>query len=141
MIYNFTVPGAPAGKGRPRITKNGAFTPKDTMVYENLVKNSYRLNRQLQGELKAEIIAYYPISKSTSNKKRLQMIDLIIRPTKKPDIDNIVKSILDSLNNIAFHDDSQIVELIAKKYYSEQPRVEVILEELEEIHTQERLGD
>ena len=144
MIYKFTVPGAPVGKARPRVFRDNAgqsraVTPKETVVYENLVKQSYRLNRQLQGAIKAEIIVYYPIPKSVSNKKRQLMIEGKIWPTKKPDIDNIVKSILDSLNSIAFHDDSQVTKMVVEKIYGEQPRVEVVLEELQETNIQERL--
>ncbi|EGT3840206.1 RusA family crossover junction endodeoxyribonuclease, partial [Clostridioides difficile] len=54
----------------------------------------------------------------------------VLRPNKKPDIDNVVKIIADSLNEIAYKDDTQIVEVVASKYYSDKPRVEVILEDI-----------
>jgi len=57
------------------------------------------------------------------------MADGIIRPTKKPDIDNICKIICDSLNKIAYHDDSQIVDCQVRKFYSERPRVVVTISE------------
>ena len=45
--------------------------------------------------------------------------------------DNIAKIILDSLNDIAFHDDSQIVKLTVIKRWTEGiERVEFILEEV-----------
>ena len=50
-----------------------------------------------------------------------------LRPTKKPDLDNVAKIILDSLNKIAYDDDSQIVDLHIRKYYSDNPRVLVSL--------------
>lgn len=50
-------------------------------------------------------------------------------PTKKPDSDNIAKIICDSLNGIAYHDDSQIVELYICKSYSENPKVIVTIAE------------
>jgi Holliday junction resolvase RusA-like endonuclease len=53
------------------------------------------------------------------------MIDGIIRPIKKPDLDNIAKIIADSLNGVAYRDDSQIVESSVAKFYSDFPRVEV----------------
>jgi Holliday junction resolvase RusA-like endonuclease len=56
------------------------------------------------------------------------MLKGIIRPTKKPDIDNVAKIILDSLNCICYKDDTQIVSLIVNKYYSQEPRVEVVIE-------------
>ena len=53
----------------------------------------------------------------------------LISPTKKPDLDNIAKAILDSLNGIAYKDDSQIVSLLISKKYSDRPRVEIALKE------------
>ena len=55
------------------------------------------------------------------------MLDKVIRPTKKPDVDNITKSILDSLNGIAYKDDSQVTGLEVMKEYGEIPMVRVIL--------------
>lgn len=51
-------------------------------------------------------------------------------PTKKPDIDNIAKSILDALNKLAYRDDTQVVTLHMEKHYAEDPRVEVEIEEI-----------
>ena len=53
------------------------------------------------------------------------MVAGYIRPAKKPDIDNVIKSILDALNGVAYHDDTQVVAVFAEKYYSDTPRVEV----------------
>lgn len=124
------IPGEPKGKGRPRLGKGFTYTPKDTVNYENLVKVCYMdqaKNLKLDGELKATIIAYYSIPKSTSKKKRLEMVEERIRPTKKPDLDNVAKIVLDSLNKVAYDDDSQIVSLTVEKYYSENPRIELQL--------------
>lgn len=50
---------------------------------------------------------------------------------KKPDLDNMAKSVLDALNGLAYIDDSQIYSLTLFKTYSEQPRTELMLEESE----------
>lgn len=128
------IPGEPKGKGRPRMsTVNGrAYTPKDTANYENLVKVCYQEQSSIkhEGQVRATIKAYYSISKSVSKKKREQMLIGDLRPTKKPDLDNVAKIVLDSLNKIAFDDDSQVVVLVVEKFYSDNPRVELSLEEL-----------
>lgn len=127
------VEGKIKGKARPRVFNGHAVTPKDTVNYENWVRLNYKeqSGKYLEGPIKANIIAYYKIPKSYTKAKRLACKQNIILPTKKPDIDNCIKVILDSLNGIAFHDDSQIVEVIAvKKWTEEQERVEFELEEI-----------
>ena len=134
LIINFTIPGEPKSKLRYRTTKQGfTYNPKQNIEYENWVKQCYCIKHNqkfLQGQIKVVIKAYFTIPKSTSKKKRMEMIEGKIRPTKKPDTDNLAKIILDSLNTIAFHDDKQIVDLSVEKYYSEESRIEVILEEI-----------
>ena len=114
-------------KARPRVCRGHAFTPKDTVEYEKLVRTCYKEQdgRYLEGSIKALIVAYYKIPKSYS-KKRVQAIrDGLEKPIKKPDADNIAKIILDSLNGIAYKDDSQIIELsVIKRYTEENERVE-----------------
>ena len=58
------------------------------------------------------------------------MLNNEIYPTTKPDTDNIAKSILDSLNGIAYKDDKQIVSLKVDKYYTEIPSVSVWISEV-----------
>ncbi|WCM71327.1 RusA family crossover junction endodeoxyribonuclease [Clostridium perfringens] len=121
------VVGKIRGKARPRVCRGHAFTPKDTVQYEKLVRDCYKKQdgRYLEGSIKALIIAYYKIPKSYT-KKRVQVIrDGLEKPTKKPDADNIGKVILDSLNGVAYKDDSQIVELrVIKRYTEDDERVE-----------------
>lgn len=139
MKIKFVILGEPKSKGRPRFSRAGSFvrtyTPETTVSYENLVKIEFA--RQ-HGDIKFEektpldlrIAAYFSIPKSTSKKKREQMLNCQIRPTKKPDMDNILKIIADSLNKIAYHDDSQIVDSMVRKFYSDNPRVEVTIQSI-----------
>ena len=62
-------------------------------------------------------------------KKQAKLIGEI-RPTIKPDCDNLAKSILDSLNGLAYQDDRQIIELSVKKFYAEQSEVKIKLMEV-----------
>ena len=134
MKVIFEIPGKPTGKGRPRFRRNGSvYTPEATESYENLVKLYYKINThgaKLTGEIRASIVAVFPIPKSNSKKVRAQKLDGTIRPTVKPDCDNIAKIVLDALNHIAYDDDSQVVSLELQKKYGEEPKTIVILEEL-----------
>lgn len=130
----FTVYGEPKGKGRRRFnTKTGhAITPKDTVNYEMLVHMEYleqcdEFRFPDDAMLDMRIKAYYSIPKSASKKKRVAMLIGEIRPTKKPDMDNVVKIIADSLNQVAYRDDTQIVDCQCRKFYSDRPRVEVTI--------------
>lgn len=129
----FVVLGEPFGKQRPRYTKFGrAYTPKETVNYESLVKVAYMDQIGMdaiisEGNVYVEINAYFKIPKNTSKKKTESMIKGYIRPTKKPDVDNIAKIILDALNGVAYSDDTQVVEIIVTKSYSETPRVEITI--------------
>lgn len=73
------------------------------------------------------ITAYMKIPKSASKAVRAKMIDGSVRPTVKPDWDNIGKLVADALNGIAYEDDKCIVAAQVRKFYSEQPRTEIVL--------------
>lgn len=135
----FTIPGRPFGKQRPRVVNRGkfssAYTPKETVQYENLVKLYFQ--QAAKGEmfpddamLDVRIFAFYEIPKSTSEKKRAAMLAQEVRPTKTPDWDNLGKIVCDSLNKVAYRDDAAVVDAQVRKFYSAQPRVEVIIKRL-----------
>ncbi len=136
MERKIIIDGEPTGKGRPRFSGRGhAYTPKKTVVYENNVRFAYlseygRAKFPDTAQLRMEIIAYYGIAKSDSKKLRAAKLRNEVRPTKKPDMDNVVKAIADGLNEVAYHDDKQIVECSVEKYFSEEPRVEVTIREV-----------
>lgn len=135
MQVSFAVLGEPKGKARPRFAKGHAMTPKDTANYETLVHMEYLSqcgDKKFSDDamLDMRIKAYYSIPKSASKKKKEAMAMGMIRPTKKPDMDNVVKIIADSLNQVAYRDDTQIVDCQCRKFYSENPRVEVRIKEI-----------
>lgn len=135
MTRVFEIPGEPRGKGRPRFSRRSgaAYTDQKTAAYENLVAVAYRAKYSAELPIETAVVltatAYMPIPKSTSKKRRAAMLAGEIRPTKKPDLDNILKAILDGLNGVAFRDDSQVVTIITRKEYSETPCLTVALEE------------
>lgn len=134
MEVNFTIDGKPQGKGRPRLSYGRVKTPEQTVMYENYIKLLYRaqVKTYFEGPIKIAINCFYPIAKSDNKKLKESKLSGKVRPFNiKPDIDNVVKIICDALNKVAYNDDTQIVELIANKYFDNNPRVEVIIEELE----------
>lgn len=138
MTRVFEIPGEPRGKGRPRFSRRSgaAYTDKKTAAYENLVAVAYRAKYPDALPIETAVVltatAYMSIPKSTSKKRRAAMLAGEIRPTKKPDIDNVLKAVLDGLNGLAFRDDSQVVTIAIRKKYSETPGLTVAIAETEE---------
>lgn len=132
-VVRFVIPGNPVGKGRPRVATRGRFatlyTPEKTASYESLVKLAG--HRAMEGRaLMLEAVSVVldiqvPIPASWSQRKRDQAIAGLIRPTTKPDIDNVEKAVFDGLNGITWKDDVQVVEVSKRKRYSATPCVMV----------------
>lgn len=109
------MPGIPRGKQRPRFCRiNGrsiTYTPKQTVEYENQIRSIYSKVANFKFErcvpLEVAILALFEPPKSISQKARTLMLGGEILPTKRPDGDNVIKVVLDALNGVAFHDDSQ----------------------------------
>src|SRR5271165_3049173 len=70
-----------------------------------------------------DIIAEVAIPASWSNRKRNRAIIGELRPSGRPDLDNILKQIGDALNGVVFRDDASIVEVRARKVYGLQPKL------------------
>ena len=138
MTVTFTIPGSPQSKQRPRFSrKNGSvavYTPEETANYESLVQFAYLQQcgkAFLNGAICAEISTYFPVTQSASKKKKHAMVADEIKYIKKPDLDNVVKALLDALNGVAYHDDAQVCEMHVRKKYAEAPRVVVVLTEID----------
>lgn len=129
MEYSFFVPGTPTGKGRPRFSvvqgRVVAYTPKSTKDVEKMVAKEFRALKTNHGpesgNVKIFITAVFDIPKSYTKAKRELALAGKIYPTKKPDIDNITKLVMDALNGLAYYDDSQVTVIHAVKRYSMSP--------------------
>jgi Holliday junction resolvase RusA-like endonuclease len=134
-MVTLVIPGQPCGKQRARVLRIGrSFTPQKTVQYETLIREVFAVTypgaSQLDGALRLELRAYYQIPQSASKKKVTAMLAGEIRPTVKPDFDNVCKIVGDALNGIAYQDDKQIVEQTFSKWYSDAPRIEITISTL-----------
>ena len=135
----FTVPGAPQGKGRPKVVKIGGFTrmatPKQTVAYEGLVAHAAQTAMAgrplLDGPVACAVHIDCAVPASWSQKKQRQALAAEILPTTKPDADNVVKAIFDGLNAVLWRDDVQVVDLAVRKRYSATPCVRVEVHSLQ----------
>lgn len=138
MMVKFTIPGKPGSKGRPKFSRQGeyvrTYTPEKTVEYENLVRVAWMQagSPKLNGAIRGDYIAYFPIPKSLSKKKQREMYG---KPyLGKPDRDNTEKVIQDALNGCLYDDDAQVYSGWYEKIYvreGEETRVEVTFTEVE----------
>ena len=129
------LPGKPRGKQRPFFTKKGfGFTPKQTRVQEATVKtlaiDAMAGRTPFDGPVALDIVATVEVPASWSKKKRALALDGGMRPTGRPDWDNIGKLFSDSLNGICFRDDAQVVWARVTKVYGEHPQTRCEISEL-----------
>lgn len=134
-MIEFEILGKPLGKARPRVTRKGfTYTPKKTVNYESLIRWTFQSefpnHKPYEGYVEAEIKAIFDVPKSYSKKKTLELLDGNCNYDHTPDTDNIAKIVLDSLNGIAYKDDSQVTVLKVIKKYGEQAKIIVKLEEI-----------
>jgi Holliday junction resolvase RusA-like endonuclease len=137
MMIMYIVYGEPVGKGRPRFAKRGNFvstyTPQKTKTYEDEIRIMARAamgsSEPLDTPVTVAIYIRVGIPASYSKQKRKDALAGTIKPTKKPDLDNIAKAFLDAMNEIVYLDDKQVVGLHVTKVYAETPAVEVMVTE------------
>ena len=133
MNQRITLPIEPKAQARAKFSRAGyaykSSAQKDSELWIGGLLEEHRPERPITGPVKVRITAYMRIPKATSKKRRALMIDGEILHTKKPDVDNLAKNILDCMSNLFFWDDDrQVYSLAIDKYYSEQPRWEIYLE-------------
>ena len=78
--------------------------------------------------MEMKVTAYFKIPKSASKNKRQAMLLGEIRPTKKPDADNILKAVADALNGVAYKDDACVVKMDVEKFYADVGRIDIVVE-------------
>ncbi len=137
--FDCLIPGPPIGKGRPRAAKMGGhirlYTPKKTADWERsaalLARNAW-MRPPSDDYCKLEVVAVFPRPKRLLRKKDPETR---VWHGSKPDIDNVVKSVADSLVMAGvIRDDTQVVEIHATKVYAskiEGPCVEVRLTKID----------
>jgi Holliday junction resolvase RusA-like endonuclease len=132
-VLTFSVPGEPVAKGRARAFirggKIGHHTPDKTARYENLVrlvaKQAIGAAKPLEGPISLRCTFWLPVPMSYSNKRRKACLNGSERHCKRPDIDNLLKSVKDGCNGVVWVDDCQVVEVRASKCYGEVARADI----------------
>ena len=152
-MIHIVIPGPPVAKARARISYRSSLgkyvgvTPAKTREAEGevgwLAREAMQGSEPMTGAVCVEMAIYYPIPKSWPKKRQEDARSKRLRPTVRPDIDNIAKLFKDAVNGILWKDDSQVVDLHVRKWYSDSPRTEVKVysEEVEYARQKEILKD
>lgn len=130
----YIIPGECVPKGRPRFRRRGhAYTPKKTKLYEKQVKEYLIAQGAKPSDkpLEVWIYVYKQPLKSWSKKLIAKATRGLVLASKKPDVDNYTKSVLDASNGLLFSDDKQVVSLHVLKAYAPEAFVVIEIEELE----------
>ena len=121
-MYKITIAGEPVPKARPRVVNGHAFTPAKTKAAEEVIALAWRMkygNEVLEGPLLVELRFGMKAPAKTKD----------VVPQKRPDIDNLVKTVLDALNGVAYLDDKQVYKIEASKSWAEEPYTKVTIRE------------
>lgn len=122
----------PKAQKRPRVTRYGTYdgSKEDKEAFLALVRKELDPEFKLyECAINVELVFTMPIPKTTSKKRKKEMIDNTIKHTKRPDCDNLAKLVLDAMNGVVYTDDSLIVKLTVSKFYGETPSIIVIINE------------
>ena len=114
----------PVPKARARVTRTGhAYTPKRTMQAEEFIRIAaakYAPREPIQGPIILDLFFVMPIPKSAKH-------ICSTYHTKRPDVDNLAKLVLDALAGW-WNDDAQVAELKCVKKYGHEPGVNVLVQ-------------
>ena len=142
----FRIDSQPVAQGRPRLTtihgRPRAFDPKKSRDYKAFIKDCAAAAMSKQGvtePLKGPIIGRmrfgFKLPKSDRRKRSPIPRKWHI---KRPDLDNLVKSILDACKDTVYHDDTDISKLVIDKIVcaqDETPFIMVSFETMDEFST------
>ncbi len=128
---NLTIYGVPLAKQSCKFTKSGhRYTPADVVIA------SQNMRAQVIGQwsgalpfsagVSMTVKFVFPYPKSTPKRD----LGTEFAKITKPDIDNLLKNLLDSMQGVCFLNDGQVCEILASKKYGEQPRIEINIMEV-----------
>ena len=139
MKVEMIIEGVPVAKKRPRFARVGDHVK--TYDVQSIDKAAIKCQmlrsiasqsflRRLQGNISVRMTFHTLIPKSWSQKRSMAVLG---KPDgRRPDLDNYVKMYADVMNKLIYEDDNQITELWCEKLYSDKPRVEIVLTEIED---------
>lgn len=121
-MHTFQIPGKPRVQKQTMISRGRFYDPsyKDRLYIQE-VANQYRPSQILQAATVMDLTFFRPIPKSASKALTQKMLDHVVLPTTRPDVDNYAYLVTNALKEIFYSDDSLVTDLNIRKRYSETP--------------------
>lgn len=139
--FSFIVPGEVRGQGRPRTAIRGGYasiydSPEDKANKHNI--QLYAAEAMTSAEhgnlisspktgISVEILCYVKVPETMSKKRKEMAYRGEIRPLRKPDLDNVMKAVLDACNGVVWRDDKEVTKALICRYYSDRPKLVVMV--------------
>lgn len=119
MTLSFFVAGEPATKGSYRAFRNGGFANSNPRTKNWEMRVAHECQAALddwppcyEGAVIIECDFRLPRPKSLPKK--------VLHHIKKPDLDKLMRAVLDGITGIAIKDDSQVIRLEGGKRYADE---------------------
>ncbi len=129
----YIIHGPPTPLQRPRFTRGHVYDPqKEQKLLDGIqLKRQHLPNKPYDQPLLATITFFMPMPRVYKESGRDGLRDKY--HPKKPDLDNLIKYILDAANGILYTDDSLIVQIFGKKIWADEGKTELTLEHVNEM--------
>jgi len=141
MEYSIIIPGAPIAQARPKFYRRGngvgTYNPQESEAGRWILEAQPQIQEMIKGPVALRCFFFFARPQfhyGTGRNIGVLKDSAPKHHTKKPDTDNLTKFVKDNLTGRAYHDDAQIVELIAVKAYvacGDSPRTVVTIQEKE----------
>jgi Holliday junction resolvase RusA-like endonuclease len=135
-MLEITIHMRPVAKARPRFGNGRCYTDPKTAAAEHAIAWAVKAQMQKQGIsiIDKPVSMYlefgFALPKNLSKHEKELMQNNQLHHIKKPDLDNVVKLVADSLNGVAYTDDRLIVHIDAYKVYGETDYITIKIEEI-----------
>lgn len=129
-MINLFIEITPKAAPRPRFGNGRAYNKKDYTQYKEAIRLSYISKNKgypSDSPIFMKIDFFFKIPKSWTKKKKEEAK----WHTSKPDTDNLVKSIKDALNGVAYKDDSQVCYIQARKQYARFEGIKIEIQNID----------
>lgn len=125
-MYQFEIFSKPVPQKQTQWCRGKGYDPssqdKKAIIWQS---RPYAPQDVFLGPAEVDLMFYMPIPESTSKVQRRLMLEGMVYPIKRPDVDNLGYLVTNALKELFYRDDAQIVDLHLHKRFAEVPKTVV----------------